>query len=69
MNLRFEKAAIMLLLFTTWLAAACSTGAIKTLSDLNVIRHHLNQKYHDEVSVSLNNSRFLIVVFINSPLN
>jgi hypothetical protein len=69
MNLRFERAAIILALFCAWLSAACATGAIKTLSDLNAISYHLKQKYHDEASVNLTNSRFLNVIFINSPLN
>lgn len=68
MNSQFERAAIILALFCLSLSMACS-GAIKTLSDLNAIHYHLQQKYHDEVSVNLNNSRFLSVVFINSPLN
>jgi len=51
------------------LGVACSTGLVKTLSELNAIRQHLIQKYHDEVGVNLTNSRFLSVVFVNSPLN
>jgi hypothetical protein len=49
--------------------SACSTGFLKALSDLNAIRQHLIQKYHDEVGVNLTNSRFLNIVFVNSSLN
>jgi len=54
--------------FCALFGAACSTGLVKTLSNLNAIRQHLIQKYHDEVGVNLTNTR-LSVVFVNSPLN
>jgi hypothetical protein len=69
MKSRFGRVAIILALSCAALSVGCATGAIKTLSDLNAISYHLKQKYHDEVAVNLNNSRFLTVVFINSPLN
>lgn len=68
-TLRSNKPAIIVAVLCAMLGSACSTGVIKTLSDLNAIRQHLIQKYHDEVSVNLTNSRFLSVVFVNSPLN
>jgi hypothetical protein len=49
--------------------SGCSTGVLKELSDLNAIRQHLIQKYHDEVGVHLTNSRFLNIEFVNSSLN
>src|SRR5215813_6366657 len=64
-----KQFTIFLSLFVAALCAACSPGVIKALSDLNAIRNHMNQKYHDEVAVNLNNSKFLVVQFINSPLN
>lgn len=69
MNSRRAKAVILVAVAAIILSGACSTGTIKTLSDLNAIRYHLKQEYQDEVSVNLNNSRLLSVVFINSPLN
>ena len=49
--------------------AGCSSGLVKSLAAVNAIRQQLTQKYHDEVSVNLQNSRFLRVAFINSELN
>lgn len=63
------KTSIAFAVLGAMFLSACSTGALKTLSDLNAIRQHLKQKYHDEVGVNLTNSRFLNVVFVNSSLN
>lgn len=49
--------------------AACSSGLVKSLAAMNALRQHLTEKYHDEVAVNLQNSRFLSVSFINSELN
>lgn len=68
-TLRSSKPAIIVAVLCAMLGSACSTGVIKTLSDLNAIRQHLIQKYHDEVGVNLTNSQFLNVAFVNSPLN
>lgn len=52
------------LLFT-----ACSSDLVKSLSGLNSLRQKLTEKYGDQVTVNLQNSRYLQVVFVNSPLN
>lgn len=52
------------------LASACSSGLIKSLGDLARLRQQLIDKYHEpEINVTLMNSRFLNIQFINSPLN
>mgnify|MGYP003694074857 CR=1 FL=1 len=66
---QLRQTAIMAAVFSGLLGMACSSRVVKTLSDLNAIRNHLTEKYHDEVSVNLMNSRFLNVVFVNSTLN
>ena len=48
-------------------ASGCST--IHSLGALNALREQLMRKYHDEVIVNLQNSQYLNVVFVNSPLN
>jgi hypothetical protein len=65
---RFRKATIIVATLCALLGSACSSGLVKTLSDLKAIREHLIQKYHDDVGVNLTNNR-LSVVFVNSPLN
>jgi hypothetical protein len=49
--------------------AGCSSHLVKSLAAVNAIRQHLTEKYHDEVAVNFQNSRFLTVTFINSELN
>lgn len=51
------------------LISACSSGLFKSLGGLNSLRQKLIEKYGDEVNVNLHNSRYLFVVFVNSPLN
>jgi hypothetical protein len=63
-------AAIILALCSCLLACACSTQTVKSLRDMARLRRQLIDKYHEQdVNVSLQNSRFLFVVFVNSPLN
>lgn len=66
---RWTQTAISLALGSALLITGCSSGLVKSLSDLNALRQHLIQKYHDDVGVNLQNSRFLSIVFINSPMN
>ena len=49
------------------LVAACAP--LKSLTALNALRAQLIRKYHDEVTVNLQNSRYLSIIFVNSPLN
>jgi hypothetical protein len=58
-----------LALVSTLLTGACSSGLVKSLAGLNALRQQLNEKYHEDVGVNLQNSRFLSIVFTNSPLN
>jgi len=69
MRSHLRQNAIIVAVVCALLGMACSSGVVKTLSDLNAIRNHLTEKYHDEVGVNLMNSRFLNVVFVNSSLN
>jgi hypothetical protein len=69
MSSRWKKAAISLALVSVLIASACSSGLIKSLAGLNALRQHLIEKYHEDVRVNLQNSRFLSIVFTNSPLN
>lgn len=52
------------LLFT-----ACAGDLVKSLSGLNSLRQKLTEKYGDQVTVNLQNSRYLQVIFVNSHLN
>jgi hypothetical protein len=58
-----------LLLLCVVIAAACSSNVVKSLTAMNALRQRLIQKYGDEVTINLHNSRFLQVTFVNSPLN
>src|ERR1700741_3234844 len=69
MSSRCQKAAISLALVGALIFSACSSGFIKSLAGLNALRQHLIEKYHEDVSVNLQNSRFLAIVFTNSALN
>src|SRR5260221_8196237 len=66
---RWQKAAITLTLISALLTSACSSGLVKSLAAVNAVRQQLIEKYHEDVSVNLQNSRLLSVVFTNSPLN
>jgi hypothetical protein len=66
---QFRKTAIVVTALCGLLGVACSSGMVRTLADLNAIRQHLISKYHDEVAVNLQNSQFLNIVFVNSPVN
>ena len=48
---------------------ACSSDLVKSLSGLNSLRQKLTERYGDQVTVNLHNSRYLQIVFVNSPLN
>ena len=69
MSSRWQQAGITLTLGSALLTAACSSGLVKSLAGLNALRQQLVQKYHDDVGVHVQNSRFLSIVFNNSPLN
>lgn len=69
MSSRCQKAAISLALVSVLITSACSNGLIKSYTGLNALRQQLIEKYHEEVGVNLQNSRFLSIVFTNSPLN
>jgi hypothetical protein len=65
-----RKIAMASTLAATLFAAACSSGIVKSLGDMAKLRQQLIDKYHEQdISVMLNNSRFLSISFINSPLN
>src|SRR6267154_497476 len=64
-----KKAVVRLALVSALITSACSNGLIKSLAGLNALRQRLIEKYHDDVGVNLQNSRFLSIVFTNSPLN
>jgi hypothetical protein len=58
-----------IILFSLFLAG-CSSGFVKSMSDIMVLRGAIGKEFKEEnVSVTLNNSTFLIVNFVNSPLN
>src|SRR3989442_14903002 len=67
---RTRSAVIALALGLCLLAAACSSGSLKSLRNTARLRQQLVDKYHEQdINVSLRNSRFLFISFINSPLN
>lgn len=67
---RRHKIIITATLGAALLAAACSSGIVKSLGDMARLRQQLIDKYHEQdVGVTLMNSRFLNIQFINSPLN
>lgn len=69
MSSRWKKAVVSLALVSALITSACSNGMIKSFAGLNALRQQLIEKYHEEVGVNLQNSRFLSIVFTNSPLN
>jgi hypothetical protein len=69
MSSQWKKAAISLALVSGLLTGDCSSGLIRSLAGLNALRQQLIEKYHEDVGVNLQNSRFLSIVFTNSPLN
>jgi hypothetical protein len=69
MSSRWKKAVVSLVLVGALIPSGCSNGLIKSFAGLNALRQQLIEKYHEEVGVNLQNSRFLSIVFTNSPLN
>jgi len=49
--------------------AVSACAPLKSLTALNALRQQLIRKYHDDVAVNLQNSRYLSIVFVNSSLN
>jgi hypothetical protein len=67
---RSRKTLLTSVLWASLLASACSSGLIKSLGDMGRLRQQLIDKYHEpDINVHLQNSQYLSVVFINSPLN
>jgi hypothetical protein len=65
-----RSAVILLALCSCLLAFACSSGSLKSLADMARLRQLLIEKYHEQdINVKLQNSRFLFIAFVNSPLN
>ena len=62
-----RKTITGLMIATSLVVGGCSL--VGSLGALTTLRRRLIQKYHDEVAVNLQNSRYLSVVFVNSPLN
>jgi len=59
-----------LLLGVSMLSVSCSSRVIKSLNDMARLRQQLMDKYHEkDINVSVQNSRFMLIAFINSPLN
>lgn len=67
--LRQRKLAAGAALGALLFSASCSSNLVKSLSGLNALRQRLITKYGDQVTVNLSNSRYLHIVFVNSPLN
>jgi hypothetical protein len=61
--------AVSFLIICLLVANGCSSGVVKSFAAMNAIRQHLIQRYHDDVNVNIQNSRFLRIVFVNSALN
>jgi hypothetical protein len=66
---RNQMKAFALAIACSLSAAGCSSHLVKSLAAINALRQHLTERYHDEVAVNVQNSRFLTVSFINSELN
>ena len=67
---QLRTALLTSVLCASLLGSACSSGLIKSLGDLAKLRQQLIDKYHEpDINVNLQNSRYLSIVFINSPLN
>lgn len=69
MSSRSKKAVVSWALVSVLITSACSNGLIKSYAGLNALRQHLIEKYHEDISVDLQNSRFLSIAFTNSSLN
>ena len=68
MSSRSKKAVVSWALVSVLITSACS-NLIKSYAGVNALRQHLIEKYHEDISVTLQNSRFLSIAFTNSPLN
>jgi hypothetical protein len=65
-----RSALVTLALGSCLLACACSSGTLNSLRDLTRLRQKLIERYHEQdISADLQNSRFLLITFVNSPLN
>src|SRR5260370_10483886 len=65
-----KKIPLSLALCVPLLAFACSGGFVKSLGDMDRLCKQLLDTYHDpDVGVSLQNARYLSIVFVTSPLN
>jgi hypothetical protein len=65
-----RRATFISLVGSCLLAGACVGGMLKSLRDLATLRQKLIDKYHEpDINVSTRNSRALLIVFVNSPLN
>ena len=61
---------IALVLCAVCFSQACSNGLVKRLTEVAKLREDLMDKYQEkEVNVDLQNSVFLSIAFVNSPLN
>src|SRR3982074_1109157 len=67
---QIRSSVTILALALCLLASACSSGSLKSLRNTARLRQQLIDKYHEQdINLSLRNSRFLFIAFVNSPLN
>jgi hypothetical protein len=67
---QIRSTVTILALYSCLLVCACSTGPLKSLREIGRLRQQLIDKYRDRnINVNLNNGRWLVITFVNSPLN
>ena len=70
MPAKMKTLFVGLVICAACLSHACSSGFVKRLSETAKLRQDLMDKYQEkEVNVNLQNSVYLTITFVNSPLN
>ena len=68
--MRSKPGAIVFVICLALVLSACGSGMLKDLRDLGKLRQQLMEKFHEkDIGVHLQNSAYLTISFINSPLN
>jgi hypothetical protein len=64
-----KRLAAGIILVALLVSPGCATKLAKSFASINALRDALIRKYHDDVVLKVQNSNFLLITFVNSPLN
>jgi len=65
----YKRLTAGLMLVGVLVSSGCGTKLAKSFASMNALRDGLIRKYHDEVVLKVQNSNYLLITFVNSPLN